>query len=106
MVADDEFVPNPTDLENGVCTCLKQPASVHSHLSQMITHADIDARILRMLEACAQKIDRDPSLLDRVGDNAARIIDINRRMPFATIEESHTYFRKTGTSRNPPAASV
>ena len=41
--------------------------------AKVTTHADIDARILRMLEACAEKIDRDPSLLDRIADNASRI---------------------------------
>lgn len=41
----------------------------------MTTHADIDARILGMLEACAYKIDRDPTLLTTVRENVSRLAD-------------------------------
>ncbi len=51
----------------------------------MTTHADIDARILRMLEACAQKIDRDPSLLDRVADNSSRIANQRIRQEWLSL---------------------
>jgi hypothetical protein len=41
----------------------------------MLTHADIDRRILGMIRLCVEKIEADPRLLARVWDNAERITD-------------------------------
>jgi hypothetical protein len=51
----------------------------------MTTHDDIDARILRMLESCAQKIDREPSLLIRIADNASRIANPRIRREWLSL---------------------
>jgi len=39
----------------------------------MITHAQIDRRLLRLVHACVKKIDRNPGLLDRVAGSVTRI---------------------------------
>jgi hypothetical protein len=44
-----------------------------------------------VLEALTLRGDTDPFVAF-----AHKLIDINRRMPFASFEESHAYFRKTG----------
>jgi hypothetical protein len=43
--------------------------------SAMLTHADIDNRIFRMVRLCVQKIDQDNRLLAHVWQNADRIAD-------------------------------
>ena len=51
----------------------------------MTTHAEIDARIYRMLDACALKIDRDPALLAKVRENVSRIADERIKKDWAPL---------------------
>jgi hypothetical protein len=54
----------------------------------MLTHADIDRRILGMVRLCVEKIEADKRLLTRVWENAGRIADPRIRkewMGFRTV---------------------
>lgn len=51
----------------------------------MITHQDIDERLLRMVRLCVDKIDRDPSLLAKIESAATRIADPRIRSEWAVI---------------------
>lgn len=51
----------------------------------MVTHADIDRRLLRLVTACVAKLDRDPALLLRVTRSAARIPNPQLRAEWAEL---------------------
>jgi len=53
----------------------------------MTTHEDIDARIYKIIAACAFKIDRDASLLALARSNASRIADARIRAQWLTLLE-------------------
>jgi hypothetical protein len=51
----------------------------------MITHRDIDRRLLGMVRLCVDKIGSDPALLDRVRANAGRIADPRIRASWSDL---------------------
>jgi hypothetical protein len=53
----------------------------------MLTHADIDNRILRMIRLCAEKIEQDNRLLALVWRNAERIADPRIRAEWLAFRE-------------------
>jgi len=59
--------------------------------ARLILPTSLRTDYLTVLEALTLRGDPDPFVAF-----AHKLIDINRRMPFATFEESHTHFRKTG----------
>lgn len=59
--------------------------------ARLILPTSLRTDYLSVLEALTLRGDPDPFVAF-----AHKLIDINRRMPFATFEESHAYFRKTG----------
>jgi hypothetical protein len=59
--------------------------------ARLILPTSLRTDYLTVLEALTLRGDPDPFVAF-----AHKLIDMNRRMPFATFEESHTYFRKTG----------
>ena len=51
----------------------------------MLTHQAIDARLLRMVERCVEKIDTDPTLLGRMHCTLARYSDERIRSEWETL---------------------
>lgn len=60
-------------------------------LARLILPTSLRIDYITVLEALTLRGDTDPLVAF-----AHKLIDINRRMPFASFEESHTYFRATG----------
>jgi hypothetical protein len=60
-------------------------------LARLILPTSLRVDYITVLEALTLRGDTDPFVAF-----AHKLIDINRRMPFASFEESHAYFRKTG----------
>ncbi len=59
--------------------------------ARLILPTSLRTDYLTVLEALTLRGDPDPFVAF-----AHKLIDINRRMPFGTFDESHTYFRQTG----------
>lgn len=59
--------------------------------ARLILPTSLRSEYLAVLEALTLRGDPDPFIAF-----AHKLIDLNRRMPFASFEEAHTYFRKTG----------
>jgi len=59
--------------------------------ARLILPTSLRTDYLTVLEALTLRGDPDPYVAF-----AHKLIDINRRMPFATFEESHMYYRQTG----------
>ena len=83
---------HPFNDGNGRISRLAMNAELESSgHARLILPTSLRTDYLTVLEALTLRGDPDPFVAF-----AHKLIDINRRMPFATFDESHTYYRQTG----------
>ncbi len=84
---------HPFNDGNGRISCLVMNAELEAAgQARLILPTSLRLDYLTVLEALTVRGDPDPFVAF-----AHKLIDINRRMPFGSFEESHAYFRRTGT---------